>query len=45
MVASGNSHTCAVASDGSLWCWGDNTDGQLGLGSTAAHLLPTKVGP
>ena len=45
MVASGNSHTCAVASDGSLWCWGDNTDGQLGLGSTAAHLVPTRVGP
>jgi alpha-tubulin suppressor-like RCC1 family protein len=43
MVASGISHTCAIASDASLWCWGDNTYGQLGLGNTAAHLSPTKV--
>jgi cysteine-rich repeat protein len=43
MVASGISHTCAIATDGSLWCWGDNTNGQLGLGNTTAHPLPTKV--
>jgi alpha-tubulin suppressor-like RCC1 family protein len=26
------SHICAIASDGSLWCWGHNRFGQLGLG-------------
>src|ERR1043165_9232759 len=23
-------HTCAIRSDHTLWCWGANTDGQLG---------------
>lgn len=26
-----------------LYCWGDNTDGQLGNGSTSAQTTPTKV--
>ncbi|MBK8173238.1 MAG: hypothetical protein IPK60_23290 [Sandaracinaceae bacterium] len=29
-VSSGDTHTCAVRSDGSLQCWGDNSVGQLG---------------
>ncbi|MBW1905325.1 MAG: hypothetical protein JRD92_11210 [Deltaproteobacteria bacterium] len=28
----GEQHGCAVAEDGRLWCWGENDDGQLGLG-------------
>jgi alpha-tubulin suppressor-like RCC1 family protein len=28
-VAVGSSHVCAVRTDGSLACWGDNTYGQL----------------
>jgi alpha-tubulin suppressor-like RCC1 family protein len=35
LVASGN-FTCAVLDDGSIACWGDNTHGQLGIGSTAS---------
>ena len=32
-VAVGNTSSCALRSDGSVLCWGDNTRGQLGRGS------------
>jgi alpha-tubulin suppressor-like RCC1 family protein len=35
-VTAGSLHTCATRSDTSLWCWGDNMFGELGIGSTAA---------
>lgn len=39
-------HTCAIASDGSLWCWGDDSDGQLGLGDVGIDRHePTEVAP
>ena len=31
-VTAGGHHTCAVLDDQSVKCWGDNFDGQLGLG-------------
>lgn len=32
-AAAGGMHTCIVASNGKVFCWGDNTNGQLGLNS------------
>lgn len=43
-VAAGASHTCGIQVDGTLWCWGYNGDGQLGLGDTVDRELPTQVG-
>jgi hypothetical protein len=42
-VSAGSAHTCALATDSTLWCWGDNSDGQLGTGSGGLQLLPTQV--
>ncbi len=39
----GNQHTCAVAADGSVRCWGDNSAGQLGDASTQDRSVPTAV--
>ena len=33
-ISAGLDHTCAVATNGSLWCWGGHLRGQLGLGKT-----------
>jgi alpha-tubulin suppressor-like RCC1 family protein len=36
--------TCGVRIDGTLWCWGDNSNGQLGDGTTTDRTNPTQVG-
>ncbi|HZF49895.1 MAG TPA: hypothetical protein VE093_14650 [Polyangiaceae bacterium] len=43
-LASGDGFLCAVKMDRSLWCWGSNAYGQLGLGDNVARATPTKVG-
>lgn len=35
--------TFAVQTDGSLWTWGHNADGQLGNGSTTDSAMPVKI--
>ena len=42
-VSAGVRATCAVATNGDLYCWGFNEYGQLGIGTTQTALLPTKV--
>lgn len=44
-ISAGYRHTCAVLSNGSARCWGRNTEGQLGTGTTtASRVAVTPVG-
>jgi alpha-tubulin suppressor-like RCC1 family protein len=42
-VAAGYSTTCAIATDGRLFCWGSNRSGELGNGSTTDSGVPIPV--
>ena len=43
-ITAGGDHTCALLTNGSVWCWGSNTDGELGNGTTGgASNVPVKV--
>jgi len=40
----GAAHGCAIRTDGALYCWGQNSSGQLGLGNATAVAQPRQVG-
>jgi alpha-tubulin suppressor-like RCC1 family protein len=40
-VCAGGKHSCAISSTGLVRCWGENTDGQLGDGTTVQKSVPT----
>lgn len=42
-LAAGAVHTCALVSDGSAYCWGQNLQGQLGDGSTVNRTSAVRV--
>ena len=42
-IVAGSGHTCARGEDGSGWCWGLNSYGQLGDGTTVLRTAPVPV--
>ncbi len=42
-VAGGAQHTLALKSDGTVWAWGDNDEGQIGDGTITNRSLSTQV--
>jgi hypothetical protein len=38
-----STHTCAIKSDGTAWCWGRNAHGQIGDGTRTDRLTPMQV--
>ena len=42
-IAAGAYHTCGIRADGTLWCWGDNSPAQLGIGSHTGQNRPRQV--
>src|SRR5262249_22666917 len=43
-LAVGNGHAVGIKSDGSLWAWGDNTLGQVGIPGAYYPAAPVEVG-
>ena len=42
-LSAGANHTCVLNDNGRVYCWGDNSVGQLGNGSTESSLKPVAV--
>lgn len=42
-IALGVTHACALKTGGSLWCWGANRFGAVGVGDRTNRLVPTRV--
>ena len=42
-IVAGSTHSCALATDGTVWCWGGNGSGQLGDASLVSNGTPTRV--
>ena len=43
-IRAGGLYTCGIRTDHTLWCWGQNDVGQLGLGDTKKRATPSQVG-
>ena len=42
-LAAGSRHSLVLRSDGTVWSWGENYDGEVGDGTTTQRLTPVKV--
>jgi alpha-tubulin suppressor-like RCC1 family protein len=42
-VAAGTSHGVALTDSGVVWTWGNNSNGQLGIGNTTSSTVPVEV--
>ncbi len=42
-IFAGGHHTCAITTGGKAYCWGDNSNGQLGTGNTGGSGVPVLV--
>lgn len=43
IYSSQSKHVCGLSVNRSLYCWGQNDYGQLGVGDTSSYLIPTLV--
>jgi len=43
-ITAGSTHTCGLIAAGTAYCWGSNSNGQLGDGTTTDRTGPTAVG-
>ena len=42
-LSAGSTHTCALLDNGSVTCWGEGTNGQLGDGTLTSHPIPNTI--
>ena len=43
-ISSGGGHVLGIKNDGTLWAWGFNGNGELGIGNNTDKSVPTQVG-
>jgi len=42
-VSAGGFHSCGLLTNAEVWCWGRNTNGELGVGNTTQSPVPLRV--
>lgn len=44
-MSAGGNHSCGISNTAALYCWGDNTFGQIGDGTTTSKSSPVLINP